>query len=130
MLQSWRSYESHNALGAANLLLWSYLADFSWRGTELEREMFTQIAEVKLPIFSLGSLLRAAHFSVVKCQRFAYLITPSNGCGALFRVPFLLIEEGFSFGILRPLDLMDGDPVLDFVAIARFCEVDWTALGD
>lgn len=41
-----------------------------------------------------------------------------------------LVMEWLFFGILRLLNNFDVDAVLALVAIARVCEVDWSALCD
>lgn len=46
------------------------------------------------------------------------------------RVPFSSTKKWFLFGILWPFDRMDINPELTFVAIVRFCEVDYSSLGE
>lgn len=58
------------------------------------------------------------------------MVTSYKSRGAILRVPFLLIKKWFPFGFLRLLDTMDVNPVLAFVAIARLCETNWSALDD
>lgn len=92
--------------------------------------MITRIAEVEFSILSLGAFLLEARVGVLDRLSLARMITSCNGHGAILRVPFLLIKEWFSFGILRLLERIDANPLLAFFAIARLCEFDRSALGD
>lgn len=92
--------------------------------------MVARIAEVEFSILSLGAFLRAARVGVVERQSFDRMIPSFKSRGEILRVPFPLIKEWFSFGILWLLGRMEVNQVLVFVAIARLCEVEWSALGE
>lgn len=56
------------------------------------------------------------------------MITACKYCGTILRVPFLLIKKWYSSDDRRLFDPMDVNGVLAFVATARLCVVDWSAL--
>lgn len=61
---------------------------------------------------------------------FDHTIASFKSRGAILCIPSVLIEEWFSFGILRLPDGMDVNPVLAFVEIERLCKIDWLTLGE
>lgn len=92
--------------------------------------MVARITNIEFFILLLGEFFRATCVRVVKQPSLDRIITPYTSRGTIFRGPLSLIKKCSSIGILRPLDHMNVNPMLTFVAIACLVETGWSALGE
>lgn len=90
--------------------------------------MGARIAEIDFSNLSPGAILQAARAGVVERLCFHRMINSYKSRGASREFRSHQLRNGFAFGNLRRLDGMAINPVLTFVAMARLCDVDWSAL--
>lgn len=98
--------------------------------SEFQPGLVSRMAVIGFCIWSIGAFLQAARVGDVERLSSDCMMKHHKSACASLGAPLLLIKERFSFGILRPSDCLDVTSVLVSIAIAYFCEVDWSALGD
>lgn len=118
VLESWQIYGIQKELGVATSVDLSYLSELYCQGSELQQVMVAWIAEVLFSILSPDTCLQAARVGVAECLSFDHMITSCIPRGTILRFPPLLINEWFSFGIIRLFGRVAVNSFLAFAATA------------
>lgn len=80
------------------------------------------IAEVKISVLMIGSLFLATRVGPVKSSSFYRIIEELDGLGVLMCLPKMIIKKWFDYGILRFVDRIYDDKLLEFFSVASMFE--------
>lgn len=125
--QVWEQYETPRALGALSPVVYSYFPGESQNGAPRQKRICTIICQSEYIILALGAFLRTVCNGGIGRLAFDSLVEGCRGYDTLLPMPDLLVEQWFSFGLLRCIRDMAIEPVMAMVAVACVAEIDWSA---